>query len=424
MFASSLIPIKCHPMQRTGSSRPQSARQAQPAPPAQADRMATPGADGADGATGPQGFGPAGPQGETGPEGPTGPATVTIGTPNGLSLLGDALSLALAASGEPGALSGSDYDLFKASRLAQSIRDVFMFDDFDRSDRELLGDAAPTGQAWDVQGVDPTSTVIEDGLLTSPDLSYSALDYGKPITQIECTFSFVPGSGTNDATLQSLVMIADHASVGLSLMLHLLISPTTWILQKFLTAGVPVEIARGTHTLIMDGTPYHISLKIDGDTATVIAADGSTTVVTDSDITTIAPRYGCWEFNPLANAYVGRFNSIGMGRNIGRALIANGSGAPIAEVTQLKGNGISKKQTVKAVLSGGAGWYRIATASILGTFAIAGRVKVCATIPGIADQGLRVHLQMRAAFRSIGSAASSKYCVCRRHPIRQAQRRQ
>ena len=41
---------------------------------------------------------------------------------------------------------------------------------------------------------------------------------------------------------------------------------------------------------------------------------------------------------------------------MGRALIANGAGAPMAELTQLKGRGITKKQTVNATLSGGAGW--------------------------------------------------------------------
>ena len=248
-------------------------------------------------------------------------------------------------------------------------------------------DDIPTGQEWLVSGADPTSTVIEDGLLTSPDLSYSALDYGETITQIECTFSFVPGTGTNDATLSTLVMIADKAMLGLSDMLHLLFSPTDWVLQKRVAAGAFTEIARGSHTLIMDGTPYHISMKIDGDTATIIAADGSTTLVTDTDISGMAVRYACWEISPQTNGYIGRFNSIGIGRSIGRALIANGAGAPMAELTQLKGRGITKKQTVNATLSGGAGWYRIATEAVLGTYAIAGRVKICATIPGIADQG-------------------------------------
>jgi hypothetical protein len=74
---------------------------------------------------------------------------VTIGTANGLSLAGQALSMAVASPDTTGALSGTDYETFKSklgiSELSDAINSI---------------DITPTG-SWDLSGLTSFSIVWE-----------------------------------------------------------------------------------------------------------------------------------------------------------------------------------------------------------------------------------------------------------------------
>lgn len=253
---------------------------------------------------------------------------------------------------------------------------TFMYDDFSTSDTPINGRTTPTGQAWSVTGAGYLSAGITNRQFSSGTNVYAYLDYGAAISRISGTFSFSPGSGTDDRSIQTFALIADQSNGGLSTMLHLLVSPTSWYLSKYV-AGVPTGITSGTHDLI-SGVPYDIAYEISGTNITIFPPQGVPVSVTDASIPTIAARYGAWQILPNANALIGKWWSVSMGPNQQGRTVAASRAAPSSEIGWLHGNDGTRVQRITATLSGGAGWYRIATTGIYRTFDILGHVKISA----------------------------------------------
>src|SRR3990172_4946379 len=132
---------------------------------------------------------------------------------------------------------------------------AYVYDDFDRADGLLSGMITPTGEIWGTTGTGAATVAIVDRQVTCATNVYSVLDYGSAINRISGTFSLSLGGGTNNREQNVLALIADQASAGLQDMLHLLISPTTWSLQKFVS-GVATVIVSGSHELI-SGISYN-----------------------------------------------------------------------------------------------------------------------------------------------------------------------
>src|SRR3954451_20097592 len=83
---------------------------------------------------------------------------------------------------------------------ARAMLRVLARDDFNRSDRDLNGDTAPSGQTYRVTSI-PTSVHgrIEDGAFVTPraSASYAHLDFPAAPTRIAIDFTFNPGSSAD-----------------------------------------------------------------------------------------------------------------------------------------------------------------------------------------------------------------------------------
>lgn len=264
-----------------------------------------------------------------------------------------------------------------------------VFDDFKRADGALNGSVAASGQVWAVYGAGTAS--VTSGMMTAVGNIYPTLDYGQKITSIGGAFSFVPGAGLNTATTSVLTLIADSDG-SFNTMLHLIISPTSWALQKRLSGGAFDFIGTGGLNLRTDGTTYQVSLSISGNTVTVIPPSGKIVTITDADIGTINPRYGTWQILPNSDAFTGRWNGVYMGEPIDFATRGAGDRAPMSDITALQGYGLTQRQYLRDItLSGGAGWYRIANVNTFSTFVMSGKVLITAadsTLGGLIEVDL------------------------------------
>ena len=253
---------------------------------------------------------------------------------------------------------------------------TFMYDDFATSDTPINGRTTPTGQAWSVTGTGYLSAGITNRQFSSGTNVYAYLDYGAAISRISGTFSFSAGSGTDDRSINTLMLVADQSSGGLSTMLHLIVSPTTWSLSKYV-ADVQTGITSGTHDLV-SGVPYNVAYEISGTNLTIYPPQGIPVSVSDASIPTIAARHGAWQINPNANGLIGKWWAVSMGPNQQGRTASESRAAPSSEIGWLRGNDGTRVQRITATLSGGAGWYRIATAATYLTFDVLGHIKVSA----------------------------------------------
>lgn len=270
-----------------------------------------------------------------------------------------------------------------ASRaMGMSSRDFVVYDDFDRSDRQLQSDTSPSGHQWSVTGPGAASCAISNGSLVGTDNYYASLPYGQAIDELGGAFSFGSGAGSNRDSM-GMTLIAD-VSTSLLTMLHLNFGPNSWTLTKRVSGGSFVYIGNGTLRLMTDGSVYPIRMTIDSaaHTVTVHAPDGTDTTFYDADIgTAIQPQYATYQYTGDAGGgYKGAWHSVYIGPNTTEATRAMGGGAPLSALNQLYGSGLTKRATISGTFSG-AGWYRIATAGVAITFAQIGSAKISATDP-------------------------------------------
>lgn len=271
-----------------------------------------------------------------------------------------------------------DGSLISSSRFSQANREKYVYDDFDRSDRVLIGDICPTGQAWNANGAGYLSTGIVDGELVGTENYYCTLDYGQDIKRIGGTFRFTDGAGTN-RDQKTITLIADHDNNGLSMMLHLIIAPNGWTLQKRVSGGSFDMIAGGELYLIIDNV-YSVFMDIDvsENTVTVTPPNGIKQTITDSDISAISPRYATIQYTGSVSGYKGNWRSIVVGKSIAESVNANNGAPNINELDLFYGNELTKRTRIQGTINTGAGWYRISNAAVLNTSAVAGNIKISA----------------------------------------------
>ena len=298
-----------------------------------------------------------------------------------------------------------------AARLAMGSRAAFAYDDFDRANQTLSGTLTPTGQTWNISGAGAAGVSISDGKMVATDNYYASLDSGGLLTRFGGTFSFGTGAGTDrDGT--SMTLIGDRVNNALQDMFHMTFGPNAWNLQKRLAGGAFVTIATGVLNLLTDGTVYPIALEINtgANTATVIAPDGTRTTVTDADVSVIAARYAEYQYTGDATTgFKGAWHSVSIGKSKAEALRAEGLGAGLADLTLFTGSGLTLRRKITGTVTG-AGWYRISTRSAMGTFAIAGNIKITATDAARATfWDVDVHTQTGGATSSLVQRYGATY---------------
>lgn len=185
-----------------------------------------------------------------------------------------------------------------------------IYDKFNNGDGLLNAKTAASGQTWQLTGAGYNSARIINGMFVSHENVYAYLPFGGTVSWLGGSFSFIPGLGANDPTVQGMTLIADQTFGGLSTMLHLNFGPKSWSLMKRISGGAFIPMLSGQYNLRTDGTVYTISMAISEDTVFVIAPDGKVSYVTDPDVSAITARYGCWQITGYANMFIGRWNSV------------------------------------------------------------------------------------------------------------------
>lgn len=301
---------------------------------------------------------------------------------------------------------GNYWDADQMATVAATLGSgLVAYDDFGRADSLLYGSFTPSGHAWDVSGAGAATAEIEDGRLVTSDTIYAYLDTGSAVTRADCSFSLELGAGTNDLSTAMLVLLIDNGLQSLNTMVHWIISPTTWTLQKRVSGGSLVDVESGTHVLLT-GARYSCGIERRSSTTVRLhLPNGNTQDVTDGDFANMTWRYPAWEMNPTANSLVPRLEAVSVGPQYRGGMVALTGAAPIRETAWLKGERLTLRQRVEFTTAATAGWYRIATNSGWTTFEIAGTVRLSARdAPGRSQYN---EFQVRAFYNSSGLTATT-----------------
>jgi len=263
---------------------------------------------------------------------------------------------------------------------SSSVRAHAVWDDFDRSNRLLLGDRAPSGQVWEISGAGYQATVISGGRVSSNNNFYAALPYGGPVTEIRGAFSF---SSAWTAATQVWTLIADVAGPAsgnnLSTMLHMNFGIKGYTFTKRKNGGsfdAPTSGVAGNATAwdLKPNTIYYIGMVIDhtAGTVTLYLPDGNIEVLTDTDfVSAIVPTYGCIQVTSAGATYC-YWDGMSMGPCVAEKFTAAGRAIPLGEFPGLRGSGILRPQRSRLLLSGAAGYYRVLTDTTRSTFLLVG----------------------------------------------------
>lgn len=268
------------------------------------------------------------------------------------------------------------------------------FDDFSGDSALLSGRVAPSGHVWSTSGTGAASATAGDGAFECADNVYAVLPYGSAIPFLAGAFS-LSGSGTRATTC--VVLIASQSSgTFLDNILHLQVSPAGWSLEKRVGGGALTPIASGNLNLTVNGSMYAVGMAIDGSTGavTLYLPDGSVeTLGADAQIASLTLDQAVYQLADNAGAFTAQWNAVAVSDSIllGRNRLALGGAATAAEVQDLKGDGITRRQTWRGTSDSGGnfagtGWHRLITQSSLLTSCLAGTLKVSYTDSGGASQ--------------------------------------
>lgn len=284
------------------------------------------------------------------------------------------------AEGAPLGLVGPDGTLLSGGRAASIAvargRGLTSFDDFGAGDETLNNSKLPTGETWALTGTGAATTARTANQMVAVGNTYAYFDPGDTFARIDGAFTYRRrGSGNNDPTSTDLTLIVDSQYQVLGTLLHLRISPTSWILEKKIApAGSFTVVAFGYHTLV-EGAAYAIGMERASSTVVRIhLPDGTAVDVTDADFASITWRYPCWQIAFTTNSWEGRWAAVSLGGQTQSGMAALDRSAPAAAVAWLNGSGLTRRRRTTLSLSGAAGWYRIATSDTLYTFQMVGKV--------------------------------------------------
>jgi hypothetical protein len=132
-----------------------------------------------------------------------------------------------------------------ANVTSNSASLVSVYDDF-RTDGPLL--SAATGQHWILDGHGKLTASVRGGQLVAGRRGTirAGLDFGSPVQWIDGTFELSDGPAPVDRSVVMLAMVLDRGPITLQNLVHLIISPTMWALQKRIDGGDFVPILQGS----------------------------------------------------------------------------------------------------------------------------------------------------------------------------------
>jgi hypothetical protein len=194
-----------------------------------------------------------------------------------------------------------------------------IYDSFDKPDTALNGTTTISGHTWEVSGTGIMTAKIQNGELISDGSNfYASVDYGKPLTYMQTTFSFTEAAGQISGVSDNLVMILQGGSFNLGTMIHLLIGRTSFTLMKRINNGsfiiVPVSKVSGSVNHVRSsGIPYNVELQLKGNVLTITSGTDVYTAA-DDDFVVINPSRATIQIAPQPNAqFIGKFHSIAAG---------------------------------------------------------------------------------------------------------------
>ena len=285
-------------------------------------------------------------------------------------------------------IDGTQNAKLLATATATSIGSTTLVtDNFDTTNQAWNGRKTPTGQIWSVSGPGQSSSTIVNGVaLNGGNNMYATLQYGAPITYIAGTFSYIPVSTTATQDGPQAVIIAQKSTADLGTMLHFQLFWNSWSIQKRTAGGAFIGIGGGTYVLETNGTQYRGGMRINGAAGqvTLELPDGSETIITDPDITTLSPQLtaGTWQIqqSASADALVPRWHSVVMGqKRFSSQAVGDGATTP-ANVERVSGYGFGRRTSKKFVFTSGMdGWYRIAYHTPISAYTIQGKIKLATT---------------------------------------------
>lgn len=189
--------------------------------------------------------------------------------------------------------------------VSQAVVDPVAYQDFrDRAD------GSPTeldsGQPWQYtygSGGTASKLKVVSGFLTNDVVSgatagYAEVNLGAPVKRLGATVTFSAASVLTGAAAALVIWKTEHISGQVpDSGLHLTLSPERVQVQ---TVESTVFTTLGTTyfepNLLRDGTTeYTVDAEIVGDTAYISVSNGSTLVVTDARIASLAGTWACWE---------------------------------------------------------------------------------------------------------------------------------
>jgi hypothetical protein len=211
---------------------------------------------------------------------------------------------------------------------------------FDQPNGTLINGLAFGASTWSEPNND---AVVQDGFMVSANNTYPAVQHldssGNPSPLKVFGGTFVCTSNIAD---RSGTLIADkgNGATGLQDMIHYNFGPTGWEATIRVGNAPPpwTVLATGKHNLSA-GAEYRVEMVIDApnNTVTFNNPDGSSTPATHPAISSMAPTWARYQiFTGIPGTTYLKWGSAWMEPQRNAAIVAQGLGAPMQDVTALK----------------------------------------------------------------------------------------
>jgi hypothetical protein len=155
---------------------------------------------------------------------------------------------------------------------------------------------AASGSAMTVVSGLLTNTAVASGAAAG----YAEVALSGNVNRIGADFRMVGGSTTNGVLtmgIEQASIVSTYPSIP-AMRCHFWITKNNWALAIWPSQGAGAEVILSQGSLaftLLDATTYRVEIVIDNDTAYLLLPDGSTAIVTDSRINSLAGPYAFWE---------------------------------------------------------------------------------------------------------------------------------